>query len=269
MKLWNKFCNLDIIGKTCVLTLLFIAIVATITVVTRYANQEKDTIETDQQNVEQQTVAFVEESQTAESNSNLVTEKDNNTVIEENETSNQYKESKEETRTSVEKQNTNSKKETITQKSNQPTEKVNNTIQSNQQENKKTDTSTQKENKPVEEKKETAEQKVKLDFTKYDRYTPALNGGYTCFKKNNNEIAKLKGLIDQAVSTFGYKNVKVIQSKDIAMSTRYFTANRTNVENKVYNSEDFTIYYYAEAEYTLSSQGVENFIQYRSYITVR
>lgn len=269
MKLLKKFKETDIIGKVYILIILFIVIIAIITVVTRYANQEKDTIETNQQNVEQKTVAFVEESQTAESNSNLVTEKDNNTIIEENETNNQYKESKEETRTSVEKQNTNSKKETVTQTSNQPAEKVNNATQNNQQDNKKTDTSTQKENKPVEEKKETAEQKVKLDFTKYDRYTPALNGGYTCFKKNNNEIAKLKGLIDQAVSTFGYKNVKVIQSKDIAMSTRYFTANRTNVENKVYNSEDFTIYYYVEAEYTLSSQGVENFIQYRSYITVR
>lgn len=268
MKLWNKFCNLDIIGKTCVLTLLFIAIVATITVVTRYANQEKDTIETDQQNVEQQTVAFVEESQTANNNNSLVIEENNNTVVKESETNNQYKENKEITTISVEKQNTNSKKETVTQTSNQPAEKANNATQNNQQDNKKTDTSTQKENKPVEGKK-TAEQKVKLDFTKYDRYAPALNGGYTCFKKNNNEIAKLKGLIDQAVSTFDYKNVKVIQNKDIAMSTRYFTANRTNVENKVYNSEDFTIYYYAEAEYTLSSQGVENFIQYRSYITVR
>lgn len=267
MKLWKKFCDLDIIGKIYVLILLFIVIIATITVITRYTSQEKNTIETNQENIEQQNVAIVEDSQNV--NSNLVIEKDNNTVAEETEISNQHKENREKAAISVEKQNTNSKKETITQTSNQPTEKVNNTPQSNQKDNKKTDASTQKENKPVEEKKETVEQKVKLDFTKYDRYTSALNGGYTCFKKSNNEIAKLKGLIDQTVSDFGYKNVKIIQNKDIAMSTSYFTANRTNVENKVYNSEDFTVYYYAEAEYTLSSQGVENFIQYRSYITVR
>ena len=42
----------------------------------------------------------------------------------------------------------------------------------------------------TEEENINIQETTQLDFSKYDRYYPALNGGYTCFKKNTEEIAK-------------------------------------------------------------------------------
>ncbi len=116
----------------------------------------------------------------------------------------------------------------------------------------------------TEEENIDIQETTQLDFSKYDRYYPALNGGYTCFKKNTEEIAKLKGLIEDAIEEFGYTNVKIVEDSSI-ISDRYFTANKTNVQNLVYNTEYCTIHYYAETEYTLSKDGVEKVFQLRSY----
>lgn len=263
MNLWKKFCKLDIIGKIYILILLFIIILAIITVIVRYTKKQNNTLETNQNNVEQQTVATTVEKHDLKNDSDLLTETSINTSVKEKEITNQYTESDDSTKKTIESQSTNSKKETTTQTNKKFSDNIESTTHTNQ----KVENNTQTESNST--KKDEIEQEIKLDFSKYDRYTPALNGGYTCFKKSDSEIAKLKGLIENSVKNFGYKNVNIIQNKNIAMSTSYFTANKTNVENKVYNSEDFTIYYYAEAEYTLSSKGVENLIQYRSYITVR
>lgn len=109
----------------------------------------------------------------------------------------------------------------------------------------------------------------KVDLSKYSRYENALNGGYKAYMKNDSEMNKLKGLIDTCIKEFGYTDVKVIPSSSIIGSTQSFTANKTNVENKVYNSEDFTIYYYAETEYHITAEGTETIFQYRSYIKVQ
>lgn len=111
-------------------------------------------------------------------------------------------------------------------------------------------------------------QEVQLNLEKYDRYEKALNGGYTCFKKNATEIKKLKNLINQAIEDFGYTDVQIKEDSSI-VSNRYFTANKTNVENMVYDSEGFTIYYYAETEYGLTKDGRETVFQVRSYIKVK
>ena len=67
-----------------------------------------------------------------------------------------------------------------------------------------------------------------------------------------------------------YKNVTVKQDSSLARNgTRYFTANSVNVENEVYDSEGFTICYYAVKEYLISSDGTEKFFQNRSYIKVK
>lgn len=87
--------------------------------------------------------------------------------------------------------------------------------------------------------------------------------------KSDSEMAKLRNLIDTCINEFGYTNVKVVPSSSIVGSTQSFTANKTNVENKVYNSEYFTIYYYAEAEYHITADGDETIFQYRSYIKVQ
>lgn len=124
---------------------------------------------------------------------------------------------------------------------------------------------TKEETKVEEPKKET----VKIDLSKYDRYENALNGGYKAYKKSDSEMSKLRGLIDTCLKELGYTNVNIIASNSKLENTQYFTANKTNVENKVYNSEDFTIYYYAEAEYHITPEGAENIFQYRSYIKVK
>lgn len=120
---------------------------------------------------------------------------------------------------------------------------------------------------PVKQETTLETEQVQLDFSKYDRYYPALNGGYTCFKKNPEEIAKLKSLIEDAIKEFGYENVIIIEDSSI-ISERYFTANKTNVQNVVYNSDYFTILYYAETEYGLTKEGNERINQVRSYTKV-
>ena len=129
-----------------------------------------------------------------------------------------------------------------------------------------TEIETPKQEEPTPETPIETEQ-VQLDFSKYDRYYPALNGGYTCFKKNPEEIAKLKSLIEDAIKEFGYENVIIIEDSSI-ISERYFTANKTNVQNVVYNSDYFTILYYAETEYGLTKNGNERINQIRSYTKV-
>lgn len=50
MWLWKKFWNTDIIGKIYILIILFIIVVATITVITRYKNASTNQIENEQKN---------------------------------------------------------------------------------------------------------------------------------------------------------------------------------------------------------------------------
>lgn len=151
------------------------------------------------------------------------------------------------------KQSTNEKANLETQKTNNH-DVVTNDVQ-------QTQTNTKEETKVPETKK--------IDLSKYSRYENALNGGYKAYMKNDSEMDKLKGLIDACIKKFGYTNVKVIPNSSIVGSTQSFTANKTNVGNKVYNSEDFTIYYYAETEYHITAEGTESVFQYRSYIKVQ
>ena len=60
MWLWKKFCSTDIIGKIYILILLFIIIVATITVVTRY-NKAKSTNETIENNIYESKTSMIEQ----------------------------------------------------------------------------------------------------------------------------------------------------------------------------------------------------------------
>lgn len=125
-----------------------------------------------------------------------------------------------------------------------------------------------KENDNVVEKEETNE----IDLSKYDYYEKSLNGSYKGFIKDDAEIAKLKSLISTCIEQFGYTNAKIEENADSSLARsglRYFTANITNVQNAVYNSDYFTISYYAEKEYHISADGKETFFQIRSYIKVK
>ena len=120
---------------------------------------------------------------------------------------------------------------------------------------------------PVEDSKVETK---KIDLSKYDYYEESINGSYKGFIKDTAEMSKLKSLIDNAICEFGYTNVKVVQDSSIAQSgLRSFTANKTNVENAVYNSDGFTICYYAVKEYHISSDGTQSLFQSRSYIRVK
>ena len=121
--------------------------------------------------------------------------------------------------------------------------------------------------KPVEEPKVETK---KIDLSKYDYYEESLNGSYKGFIRDDAEMSKLKSLIDNAIAEFGYTNVKIVQDSSLTQSgLRSFTANKTNVENSVYNSDGFTICYYAVKEYHISSDGTESLFQTRSYIKVK
>ena len=123
------------------------------------------------------------------------------------------------------------------------------------------------ETKEEVKQEETKENPITINLDKYDRYEKTV-GGYKGFKRNDAEIEKLRNLINEAIQEFGYANI-ALQVDSSITNTRYFTANKTNVENLVYNSEYFTICYYAETEYLISDDGTESVLQVRSYGKVK
>lgn len=213
---------------------------------------EEETEETKDENL----VTNEEVLENTEDNNEEITNE--NEVIETKEETTQVaQETKEESNTKVTNKNTN-------EKTNVETPKTNNQSSTSSGNNKPQETISEepKQEEPVEEIK-------KVDLSKYSRYESALNGGYKAYMKSDSEMSKLRNLIDTCIKEFGYTNVKVVPSSSIVGSTQSFTANKTNVENKVYNSEYFTIYYYAEAEYHITANGDETIFQYRSYIKVQ
>lgn len=137
----------------------------------------------------------------------------------------------------------------------------------NAQEEQKITTETIQTNTNIEVKKE---EEKKIDLSKYDYYEESLNGTYKAFIKDTANMSVLKSLIDECIIEFGYTDVKVVQDKTLATSgADYFTINKNNVENLVYDTEGFTIYYYSVKEYHISSEGTETYFQTRGYIKVR
>ena len=213
---------------------------------------EEETEETKDENL----VTNEEVLENTEDNNEEITNE--NEVIETKEETTQVaQETKEESNTKVTNKNTNEKTKVETPKTNNQSS----TSSGNNKPQETTEEETKQE-EPVEEVK-------KVDLSKYSRYESALNGGYKAYMKSDSEMTKLRNLIDTCIKEFGYTNVKVVPSSSIVGSTQSFTANKTNVENKVYNSEYFTIYYYAEAEYHITANGDETIFQYRSYIKVQ
>lgn len=110
----------------------------------------------------------------------------------------------------------------------------------------------------------------KIDLSKYSFYEKLADGSYKGFIPDQAEINKLKSLIDSSISNFGYKNTKIVLDSSLAKNgAKYFTANKTNVDNIVYNSEGFSICYYAVKEYLISTDGTEKYFQTRSYLKVK
>lgn len=137
--------------------------------------------------------------------------------------------------------------------------------------NEKSNSETTSKSENIEKENEVNKQtSKKIDLSKYDYYRNGLSGSYIGFKEDAGEINKLKSLIDEALAEFGYKNSKIVLDKSLSTDgSMYFTANKTNVRNAVYNSEGFTIYYYAINEYYISPEGKESYFQTRSYVEVK
>lgn len=173
-----------------------------------------------------------------------------------------------------EQQNITNEVENVVEQKSVATQKVSETQNSNLQNQKPNNKIVQETNEKCNTQQITSSQEKqttkKVDLSKYSYYEQATDGSYKAFLVDRAEINKLKGLIDNAINNFGYKNIKIIEDSSLSKDgTMYFTANRTNVENAVYDSDGFTIYYYAVKEYLISSNGTENYFQTRSYIKVK
>ena len=72
MWLWKKFWNTDIVGKTYILIILFIVIVATITIITRYNNVNTNQVLNEQQNEVIQDAVQTEQIQQEVTSENII-----------------------------------------------------------------------------------------------------------------------------------------------------------------------------------------------------
>ena len=162
-------------------------------------------------------------------------------------------------------------KDTNINKKNEIPETKQKTNELDENSKKTTDTKqTEQNNKNINQSVKETQNTKKVDLSKYAYYEKATDGSYKAFMIDKTEIDKLKGLIDSVIDNLGYKNIKVVEDSSLSRDgTMYFTANKTNVENLVYDSEGFTIYYYAIREYHISPNGTENYFQTRSYIKVK
>ena len=186
MGLFKKFWNTDIIGKIYILIILFIVIVATITVITRYRNANLNTENNEIMSEQVNNINPEDIEQSQENKSNdlaFVQESIVETQINQVQT------------VSREEKNTNDNKSTYINKQNNKLQSTTNEIETNvkeestsninkqvvetpvKQEVEETKTEETKPEKIIKEENsvEQQEETVKLDFSKYDRYYSALN----------------------------------------------------------------------------------------------
>ena len=186
MGLFKKFWNTDIIGKIYILMILFIVIVATITVITRYRNANLNTENNEIMSEQVNNINPEDIEQSQENKSNdlaFVQESIVETQINQVQT------------VSREEKNTNDNKSTYINKQNNKLQSTTNEIETNvkeestsninkqvvetpvKQEVEETKTEETKQEKIIKEENsvEQQEETVKLDFSKYDRYYSALN----------------------------------------------------------------------------------------------
>lgn len=195
MWLWKKFWNTDIIGKIYFLIVLFIVVVATITVITRYKNASTNQIENEPKN------EIIGKEITSESNTidnNVITVANIKGDIKDATKQNIDKKEQEKTTT---KDNTTALLNKA--KSNKITETKNK--KDNKQENKEKKTNS-------EDKKEEVKQNSNKSVQKEE------------YKINNNMINKMKQTIDknktEDMVEFGYN---IIVDSSIVTKTNYFT----------------------------------------------
>ena len=205
------------------------------------------------------------EKETEEKIENKIDTKEKNETIIETKDNNKNKDTKDEVKKEqvITNDKTESKPQTVENTEDKSVIEKN----ENTQEEQKTTTETVQTNTNTEVKEE---EKKKIDLSKYDYYEESLNGTYKAFIKDTADMSVLKSLINECITEFGYTGVKVLQDESLQRSgVAYFTTNKYNVENLVYDTEGFTIYYYSVKEYHISTDGTATYFQTRSYIKVR
>ena len=210
MWLWKKFWNTDIIGKTYILIILFIVIVATITVITRYKNDDTNQVINEQQNeviqevdVSEQNiisddaiiVADIEENikdeiieETSKSTTKNNVETQEKTVTNRDKTENkstERAESKEQTKVTVDKEQTNDNTSEINKKD----------------EVKQEEKETQEEKQEMEEKEDTTSQEVVRTVKRNDNYIQKMKNYITTNDKSNYSIVVDDSIVN---NTYGF-----------------------------------------------------------------
>ena len=249
MWLWKKFWNTDIVGKTYILIILFIVIVATITIITRYNNANINQVLNEQQNEVIQDAVQTEQIQQEVTTENIIdiaqikeniekesiTDKPKNEVQEksvikinkEDNKNTEQTETKEEVKTKA------NKEETIVEKKEETIEII--------EENKE---------KRVEEKNQEEipiiRKEDKQEETKEDKQEDIITEEY---KINNQMINQLKETIKnnetEDMKNYGYE---IVVDSSIVEITNQFTFTEYRVKNKL-NLKYGTIRIYARDYY--------------------
>ena len=234
MWLWKKFWNTDIVGKTYILIILFIVIVATITIITRYNNANINQVLNEQQNEVIQDAVQTEQIQQEVTTENIIdiaqikeniekesiTDKPKNEVQEksvikinkEDNKNTAQTETKEEVKTKA------NKEETIVEKKEETIEIIE-----------------EKKEKRVEEKKQEEipiiRKEDKQEETKEDKQEDIITEEY---KINNQMINQLKETIKnnetEDMKNYGYE---IVVDSSIVEITNQFTFTEYRVKNKL------------------------------------
>ena len=249
MWLWKKFWNTDIVGKAYILIVLFIVIVATITIITRYNNANTNQVLNEQQNEVIQDAVQTEQIQQEVTSENIIdiaetqdniekevvtdnskVEKQEKPVIKTNKEDNKNTaqiETKEEVETKV------NKEETIFDK------KVNTTEIIEEKKEEKVEEKNQEEI-PIIRKEDKQEE------TKEDKQEDIITEEY---KINNQMINQLKETIKnnetEDMKNYGYE---IVVDSSIVEITNQFTFTNQRVLNKI-NMKFGTIRVYARDYY--------------------
>jgi len=234
MWLWKKFWNTDIVGKAYILIVLFIVIVATITIITRYNNANTNQVLNEQQNEVIQDAVQTEQIQQEVTSENIIdiaetqdniekevvtdnskVEKQEKPVIKTNKEDNKNTaqiETKEEVETKV------NKEETIFDK------KVNTTEIIEEKKEEKVEEKNQEEI-PIIRKEDKQEE------TKEDKQEDIITEEY---KINNQMINQLKETIKnnetEDMKNYGYE---IVVDSSIVEITNQFTFTEYRVKNKL------------------------------------
>lgn len=254
MWLWKKFWNTDIIGKIYILIILFIVIVATITVITRYKNANTNQVINDQQNENIQDADLMEQNTTIDNTITVaevevenikeddiktneeIKEQEKSTISTDNKSTEQTA-SKEETKVTTNKEQTSNnetqtnKKEEVKQEE-QQTESKEDKQQEQETENKETSNQEQQETnkQEVEEKEETTQEIVRE------------------VKRNDTYIQKMKNYI----TTNDKSSYSIVVDESIVNNTYGFTYSEFNMSGYLGCYSTYRIYaqdYYVNGQY--------------------